>query len=148
VAVALVVVVIVIAFLSPLVFDVWYGMNNADGTDAVAENPASGIVDGVTWPPDGYKLAPDVTGIAYRWLEDAEFTCELTETCWGMSVVTRDGCPESLYVELAILDPSGAKIGFTNALVDAVQPGHDVRMVFENTEVGSHDADLGRFDCL
>jgi hypothetical protein len=150
-----VVVVALVIVLTPFLFMIWFGLfyegdgDPADtlGTDQAA--PSDRVGQATAWTaPAGYEISTEAPDVAFRWLEDAAFDCEITEICWGMSVIPHAGCPNGLYVELAILDTTGAQLSFTNDLVASVAPDEAVTLVFENTEIGPHEVRLSKVECL
>ena len=100
--------------------------------DATAAGPTDSGSSELPWYPVGFE-AWDAS-VAWRWLDST--TCAEAATCWGMDVLARDGCPRSLYVELATADKAGAAMGTASNSADRVQPGDRVRLVFDNV----HDA--------
>ncbi len=143
VLIALLVVFGVGVLLLPLAFDVLYGLSTPDD----ASSPAPATQDAWT-PPVDYELVDGEPRIAYRWLEDGSFACQITEICWGMTVIPHDGCPSMLYVEVAILDAAGAPTDMTNASAGAVGPDQPTTLVFENTSLGPHEVRIGQVSCL
>lgn len=99
------------------------------------------------WMPGGFLPTMD-PNVAYKWLKESEFDCELADSCWGMLVVTQSGCPSSLYVELSIEDAGGTAVGFTNDTVGSVRPGQQARMIFENFETGGRRASISEVACF
>jgi len=82
-------------------------------------------------------------GVAYRW--DTSPECTL-ERCWGMFLVTRDGCG-NLYVELTVLDREGTVIGYTNDSLSEIRPGEQAAMTFDAVEAGADKARLADVSC-
>jgi hypothetical protein len=68
----------------------------------------------------GYTEFSD--GIAYKW--DSSVCDASYSGCWGMRVVTRDGC-DSLYVELQIQNPAGGGSGLDerHSIASCTRPG-------------------------
>lgn len=99
----------------------------------------------VTWTaPAGFsKFSGDPT-VAYRW--DDRGSCTF-DSCWHMTVVTKDGCPTSLYVELTTLTPSGTVVGYTNDTVGAVRAGEQAKLNFENLDEGASKARIAEVAC-
>lgn len=98
------------------------------------------------WQPAGFSLTTD-QDVAYRWLGDSEFECEIVDHCWGMFVVSKNGC-SSLYVELAILDDAGNNVGYTNDLASGVAAGQQAKLVFPNLETGASKARISKVTCV
>lgn len=96
-----------------------------------------------TWsPPAGFTAWSGDRTIAYRWEDDGE--C-IMGGCWHMTVITKDGCPNALYVELSTLSGSTV-VGFTNDSVGSVRGGERARLSFENTDNASK-ARLSEITC-
>jgi hypothetical protein len=114
-------------------------------TPQPAPAPAPQAAPAANWIPTGFSATTDPT-VAYRWLAKDQFSCSL-DSCWGMEVVPRDGCPASLYVEVSVSDSSGAAVGYSNDTAGAVQPGQHAKLVFENTEATGKTARLTNVTC-
>lgn len=99
------------------------------------------------WVPAGFKTVPDDDSIAYRWLDENEFSCDIADRCWGMEVIPHDGCASSLYVELSIEDSAGTAVGLTNDTVGAVKADQKARLVFDNYETGGRKARITDVSC-
>lgn len=118
------------------------------GNSSKTSSPASGggAAPAVTaWWPAGFSATTDPK-VAYKWSEKGTYSCEL-ERCWGMEVIARDGCPSSLYVEVAVADSGGAAVGYSNDTAGAVQAGQHAKLVFENTEPTGQTARLTTVSC-
>ncbi len=111
-------------------------------SDAAAPDPSSGASPEPPWYPA--EFAAWNASIAWRWLDST--ICGEAETCWGMDVLSRDGCPQFLSVELTTADEAGAAIGIASHKVAAVKAGDRVRMVFDNVD-DAHTAELIAITC-
>ena len=98
----------------------------------------------VAWWPSDFSVTTDPT-VAYQWAQ-GKVTCSL-DSCWGMTVIPRDGCPAGLYVEVSITDSAGAAVGYSNDTAGSVQPGQRAQLVFENTEPTGKTARLTDVSC-
>jgi hypothetical protein len=97
------------------------------------------------WYPEGYTLWS--SDLAWQWLDRSELDCSV-DSCWGMFVMTRYGCPTSLWVELQITDPSGTVV---DSLVDSVgtlERGQQARLSFSSIEEGPLQAEPVEMACL
>lgn len=74
-------------------------------------------------------------------------TATIGPKCWGMELITQNGCPNSLYVELSILDEAGTSVGYTNDTTSALSPGQRAKMLFESFEDDAHSARLTEVTC-
>jgi hypothetical protein len=81
-------------------------------------------------------------------MKASEVTCTYSSgSCWGMEAIARDGCPASLYVEISILDASGAAIGYSNDVAGSVSPGQHAKLTFDTMEDGASKARLAEVSC-
>ena len=119
--------------------------------NAAKEAPARSAPDRpgapALWWPSGFNATPQDATVAYRWMADSEYTCDIADRCWGLFVVSQNGCPNSLYVELSITDDAGNAVGYTNDVAGAVQAGQQAKMVFDNFETGTRKARLSKVSC-
>lgn len=81
-----------------------------------------------SWVPNGYRVAAD--GVALK-----SISGECTHwDCVAYDVVTRDGCPNGLYVEANVLDSGGRVIGFTNDSVGQLRAGDRAKVILDVIE--------------
>lgn len=100
------------------------------------------------WNPSGYTVVSPSDGIAMRWLEDNEFDCDYQgDWCWGMEVISRWGCPSSLYVEISIKNKSGVNIGWTNDTAQGLGAGQKAQLIFGTYESQAETASLAEVSC-
>lgn len=99
----------------------------------------------ISWVQSGFTPYADGT-VAYRWLDGFK-DCEVADSCWGMEVIARDGCPSSLYVELSIINDAGTAVGYTNDVAGAVERGQMAQLVFDNFEKDASKARLTKIFC-
>ena len=100
------------------------------------------------WYPEGFTEYEGDSQIAWRWLDfGSEYSCSYGDYCWGMSIISRDGCPSSLYAEITILDSSGTNIGFTNDTTSGLGAGQKAKMIFETFTAGANTARLAKISC-
>lgn len=99
------------------------------------------------WRPSGYNVYSYQDGIAFRWLESNEFKCEFYDWCWGMEILTRYGCPSSLYAEINILNKGGANIGWTNDTAQRLRSGDKAILVFGTYENDAKMAEIAEITC-
>jgi hypothetical protein len=64
-----------------------------------------------------------------------------------MEIVTRDGCPSNLYIELTTLTDAGVVVGYTNDSVSGLRSGETAKMTFENTDENASKARLSNVSC-
>lgn len=81
---------------------------------------AAPLVD-PNWPPAGMNAGTD--GVAWEYTDKADFKCKsYQDGCYGITVVSRDGCPSGVYIELAIMS-GGAAVGKANDITAGLPPG-------------------------
>jgi hypothetical protein len=83
---------------------------------------------------------------AYAWVTPKTGEC-ISDRCWAMDVVTRDGCPTSLYVELSLTDSAGTNVGFTNDVAGVVSAGQKAHLIFDSFEDAASKATLADVTC-
>ena len=104
----------------------------------------------VAWWPEGYNEWLLDQNVAWRWQATSEFRCTysgIDGRCFGIEVVTRDGCPDSLYVELSLIDANGAAIGFTNDTAGAILPGQHAKLVLDTFEMSAVQGRVTQITC-
>lgn len=79
--------------------------------------------------PSGFTLYDEST--AFRWDDTGD--C-IIGGCWHMTLVTLNGCPNSLYVELTTLSSGGTVVGYTNDTVGELKAGEQAKLNFENPD--------------
>ena len=83
----------------------------------------AGTVSLKPWPPTGYTEYGD-EGVAWKWTPDADVDCEdWTDACWGITVATSSDCPGGVFLEISVLDKSGAAVDEANEITDPLKPG-------------------------
>lgn len=98
------------------------------------------------WYPKGFSEYD--SGIAFKFLKyGSEYRCSYYGAyCWGIEFISKSSC-SSFYVELSILDSSGANIGYTNDLTSNVNPLQRVKMVFNSYEDGAKSGQIAQVTC-
>lgn len=99
------------------------------------------------WWPDDFTLSTD-PNVAVRFMDQREFDCTYSGSrCLGMLVVSRDGCPTSLYVELTLLDSDATAIGYTNDSLGALRAGERGRLIFDVFDDDAADGRIADVSC-
>lgn len=112
---------------------------------AATPNPAAPIA---AWWPPGFTVWSADSSVAYQWLTQGTFACTYSSgICWGMTIVTRDGCPTSLYAEVSLADASGTAIGYTNDVAGAVSAGQRAQIIFDTFETTARTARISKISC-
>ena len=119
--------------------------NTNSSSNSVTAQTTKKIV--LPWYPEGFNEYAGDSQIAWRWLEKGEYSCSYGDHCWGMAIIAREGCPSSLYVEIAILDSSDTNIGYTNDTTSGLGAGQKAKLVFEDFTAGAKSARLTEISC-
>jgi hypothetical protein len=122
----------------------WVGSRFGSPRAAPTERPAA-TVEAWSVPAGFTKVAGET--IAYRW--DETPNCSIADTCWGLEVVSKHGCPDGLYVELTTLTAGGDVVGYANDTVGSVRAGETAILSFDNFErdEGATKARIGEVSC-
>jgi hypothetical protein len=105
----------------------------------------SSDADSLPWYPKGYNEYQP--GLAFKWVNGAGDNCYDCHY-WTMDVISQDGCPNELYVEINILDRSDAVIDYSNDVAQSLRPGQRARLQFETYSNNVHSAQLNKMDCM
>jgi hypothetical protein len=111
------------------------GTSGSSSSNSSAEKPKSS-----PWYTSDYSEAED--GIAFKWTKGG---CDFGR-CGHASLIVKDGCSSSLYVEVTEFDKSGAQIGYSNDAVGAVAPMQTVKMTF-NVSDETANMNLSKISC-
>lgn len=81
------------------------------------------------WPPVGMTAWDQ--SIAFKWTPIAEVKCKSFQDggCYGITITSKYACPSGIYVEVAIVDASGASIDKANDITAAGLAGGTVKTV-------------------
>lgn len=102
------------------------GMGSSD--DSGSGSPSTPTTaDTTAWVPAGFTaVAPDV---AMKWKQAADLDCSYYDTCAGIEVVSRQGCPSGVYVEMARVDSAGVLGEKSNQIGPAMGAGERAVLV-------------------
>jgi hypothetical protein len=100
-----------------------------------------------SWIPKGFSAYSQDQNIAWRWLKNSEFECSYGDSCWGLMVISKQGCPNGLYAELSLLDKNRVQVGYTNDTLSAAQPLQKSKMIFESFEEAAETGQLSKISC-
>ena len=103
--------------------------------------------DLTNWIPSGFNSWSDDSNVSWRWLENKEFKCDMGEGCTGVMIVARDGCTNSLYAEISLLDKNDVQIGYTNDTLSSALPMQENKMIFNTYEKGVSEVRLSKISC-
>lgn len=118
------------------------------GTAAPTPTAAPTTKADTSWAPIGMK---HVGSLAWTWTPAAEFDCKsYQDGCFGVTVATRDGCPGGIYIEVAVLDSSGAVVDKANEITAGLGPGDVAKAVLApaGTVASNAQAKLADLNCL
>lgn len=97
------------------------------------------------WYPKGYSQYDSTTAV--KWLKGSQFKCDYYDsTCWGLGVISSEGCPSGLYVAINIEDSSGSVVDWSNDTVPSLAPGKSAKLVF-NTFGSASTASISEVKC-
>jgi len=94
-----------------------------------AVNAAVSLAKSAPWYPSGYFELVD--GLAGKWNTFSGAWPCYDCSFWKMEVVSRDGCPSGVYVEINITQ-GGTVVDWTNDSLAQLNSGRKGQMVFEN----------------
>ena len=102
-----------------------------------------------SWIPEGYNAYISDDNIAWKWADavGGGYDCEYGDACWALLVITRDGCPNGMYAELAIFDRNDIQIDYTNDLTTYVSPKQKVRLGFDTFNDNARTASIAEINC-
>ena len=101
------------------------GGSSSDTTSTASSEPT---VEEAPWFSKDYTEVED--GIAFKWITPS---CDYGK-CNQATLIVRDGCPSSLYVETTEFDGTDTQIGYSNDSVGAVAPMQKVKMTFHASD--------------
>lgn len=85
-----------------------------------------GLAAGYPWYPKGYSEIAAFPGFAYK--NQAGNQCSYGASCASFGIVSETACPTSLYVEVNMLDASGAIVDWSNDTAQGLKAGQVARM--------------------
>lgn len=113
-----------------------------------ATSPYPEIEEDLTnWIPSGFNSWSDDPNVSWRWLENKEYNCDRGDACSGVMIVTKNGCKNSLYAEISLLDKNGVQIGYTNDTLSSALSMQENKMIFNTYEKGASEVRLAKISC-
>jgi hypothetical protein len=97
------------------------------------------------WVPSGFEKWNNE--IAYRFVKGKSCTLDIAEACVHYEIYTRYGCPNSLYVEVAFLDTSGAQVDWSNNTTTSLSPGSRALLEFVSFESSAKQVHITQIIC-
>jgi hypothetical protein len=98
-----------------------------------------------SWIPSGF--AEWDQNVAWRYLKPKEFDCGYADYCFGIMVITKDGCPNGLYAELSLVDKNGTQVGYTNEMMSTALPNQKSKLIFDTYEKQANTGRLSKISC-
>jgi hypothetical protein len=110
----------------------------------VADEPVD-----TSWIPSDFNSYSGNDNIAWKWADavGGGYDCEYGDSCWALLVITRDGCPNGMYAELAIFDRNDIQIDYANDLTTYVSPKQKVRLGFDTFNDNARTASVAEINC-
>jgi hypothetical protein len=99
------------------------------------------------WAPTGFNVWSEDTNVAYRWAKNSEFKCQYGDYCNAILVISKNGCPNSLYAEIALLDSAGTQVGYDNDTASSIPSMGKAKLQFEYSDQGSETARITKISC-
>ncbi len=96
------------------------------------------------WYPKGYKEY--YPSLAFK---EANFNVDCYSRClyWRYDVISKDGCPGGLYLEVQMTDSSDRVIDWTNESIQSLAPMQKARVLFKTYEVSANTWDFSDVSC-
>lgn len=69
-------------------------------------------------------------GVSIKWIDPEDVECGSYDTCWGLDVYVKDGCPGGLYAEISISKDDDTVVDWTNATLGAIGPDTNAQLIF------------------
>jgi hypothetical protein len=118
------------------------------GCGKAATGSSAATTSAAAWAPADYFEVGDV---AFKFMEPGDFDCKsYQDDCFGISVVSQNRCPNGIYIEVAVTDPSGTIVGKANEITAATNSSDVVKAVLAQpggSPTGSR-AKISKLNCL
>jgi hypothetical protein len=111
-----------------------------------AKDAAQANADSAPWYPRGFDEWSDDSNIAWRWAPSGYY-CDFGDRCWRVEVISRMGCPISLYVELNVLDYSDSVIDWTNDTVSGLAAGDKAKLELSTFNDNASSGRITKISC-
>lgn len=97
-----------------------------------------------SWIPDGYTEWSMDSTVAYKWADDNN--CD-EYGCISANFITRDGCPNGIYVALNWLDGSDSVVSYSNASLPSLLPMQTATLRFDDYEEAGESGQISEINC-
>ena len=111
-----------------VVLSVIGSFTNSSNTSYIAPVATTPSVD-TSWITGDFVAWEDGSNLAYSTDSVSESECGYG-ACLGITVASKNGCPNSLYAEIELLDKNDVKIGYSNDSIGSLSPASKAKMVF------------------
>jgi len=85
--------------------------------------------------------------IAYRFIAGASCSYSTVSACAHYEIITRDGCPSSLYVEVSFTDDNGTQVDWSNATATSLTAGEKAQLEFVSFKQKATKVKITKIDC-
>ena len=130
-----------------LLFLIAFAINSNSNNQEVSSNAEVENALDTSWIPAGYNQFTGNQDIAWRWLDTKEYKCSYGDFCEGIMVIAKNGCTNSLYAEISLLDKNNVQIGYTNDTLSSALPMQESKMVFNIMEEDASQVRISKISC-
>lgn len=99
-----------------------------------------------SWVPAGYDAWESDSNVAWKYSSHSDFECD-NYTCIQIEMITRTGCPNSLYAALNWLDSGGSVISYDNASLPTLRAMQVAKLKFDDVTDSSDKGLLAEVNC-
>lgn len=99
-----------------------------------------------SWVPAGYDAWENDSNVAWKYSSHSDYECE-NYTCIQIEMITRAGCPNSVYAALNWLDSSGSVISYDNASLPNLRAMQVAKLKFDDVAGSSDKGQLAEVNC-
>jgi hypothetical protein len=141
-------IVVLVIFSAILALGSW--VDNQEGTSSASSSAVATNTPTYddSWVPTGFTGYPEDDNLAWRWATKSEVDCTYSSgACWSVVLISKNGCPSSLYGEVNIFDKNDIQISYTNDSVARVQPMQKVKLTFDTLDDAADTASISKFSC-
>jgi hypothetical protein len=122
---------------------------NSNSSEPTYEPQATSSLPDFTWIPDGFNRSV-YDDIAYKWMTSNQVNSSdkcYGDYCWGIYIVTRDGCSNGLYAEFTYENRQGVQLGYSNDSVGSVSEGTTAQLMFNIFNSNVHTGKISEISC-
>ncbi len=115
--------------------------SNIWNAEEITENYES--VD-ASWVPAGYSIWSSDSSVAWRYA--ARHDCDIYD-CIQVEIISRSGCPNSLYAALNWLDSSEYVLSYDNASLPSVRAMQVAKLRFDDIDGSAKTGEVAEISC-